>query len=339
MKKDLPAYVTRHKRSGKLLFTKRFGGKTVQRTLDTQFPEGAPVPVELHLEVQRLLSGPAIIPRGQDIPSVIARYRAGPEYTRLAHRTKDDYDQILDYLAERLAGVQPKDVKRAHVIRWRDEWAESSPHRANYRLRVFRIIMERAIDYGSLETGKNPAKGVAQVRYDRRAREAWPDDLVKAFRATATGQTLFLFEALLGTGQRIGDTLNMRWSDFDGQAVQVVQSKTGAKLWIPPTRELLTQMQAAEKRSVFMFPAITGQGRWSYRGAAHAIMQVRKAIGAEAYDNHALRHTATAHLARAGLDDETIMAITGHKTAAMVRLYAGPERQKARAIKAQEARK
>ena len=53
---------------------------------------------------------------------------------------------------------------------------------------------------------------------------------------------------------------------------------------------------------------------------------------------HSLRYTATAELARVGLDDATIMAITGHKTSRMVQLYAGPERQKARARAALSAR-
>ena len=41
-------------------------------------------------------------------------------------------------------------------------------------------------------------------------------------------------------------------------------------------------------------------------------MAVRKQIGAEAYDIHALRYAAAAHLAAAGCTDDEIKAITGH---------------------------
>ena len=68
------------------------------------------------------------------------------------------------------------------------------------------------------------------------------------------------------------------------------------------------------------------------------MMKLRRIIGAEAYDIHSLRYTATAELARVGLDDDMIMAITGHKTHRMVQLYAGAERQKARARAANIAR-
>ncbi|MBB5720979.1 hypothetical protein FHS72_000583 [Loktanella ponticola] len=53
---------------------------------------------------------------------------------------------------------------------------------------------------------------------------------------------------------------------------------------------------------------------------------------------NARQNTATAELARVGLDDPSIMAITGHKTVKMVQLYAGGERQKARARSANKAR-
>ncbi len=81
-----------------------------------------------------------------------------------------------------------------------------------------------------------------------------------------------------------------------------------------------------------------GTSSWSYRGAADAMMKLRREVGAEAYDIHSLRYTATAELARVGLDDDQIMAITGHKTHRMVQLYAGAERQKTRARAANLAR-
>ena len=67
-------------------------------------------------------------------------------------------------------------------------------------------------------------------------------------------------------------------------------------------------------------------------------MAVRKKIGAEAYDQHALRYTAAAELAAAGCSDELIEAVTGHKSRAMVARYAGAARQKVRAIEAQGKR-
>ena len=77
----------------------------------------------------------------------------------------------------------------------------------------------------------------------------------------------------------------------------------------------------------------------SYRQAAHAVMQVRRQIGAEAYDLHGLRHAAAHELAELGCSDELIQAVTGHASRAMVAHYAGAARQRARAKEAQSRRK
>lgn len=46
------------------------------------------------------------------------------------------------------------------------------------------------------------------------------------------------FEPLLGTKQRISNVLNIKRSDFDGEAISVCQDKTMANLWIPASQPL-----------------------------------------------------------------------------------------------------
>jgi integrase len=336
--RDLPSYVHRRKRDGKLLFRRRSGRKIIEIVMKTQFPAGDPVPFALHQERERLLNSPAPVAEGKTVRYVIDRYERSREFAALAPRTKYDYRKHLDFLREKIGHIEPGLIERRHVIGWRDQWAKSSPHKANYRLRIFRIVMERAIDFGLLPTGGNPAKGVSEVKYTKAQRQPWPDELVAAARANATDRTALLFELLLGTGQRIGDVLKMRWSEFDGEAINVRQSKTKTNLWIPAPETLLMVLTSAPRRSVFILTNHAATGPWSYRGAHDAMMKLRRKIGAEAYDIHSLRYTATAELARVGLDDEQIMSITGHKTNRMVQLYAGPARQRARARAALVAR-
>lgn len=57
------------------------------------------------------------------------------------------------------------------------------------------------------------------------------------------------------------------------------------------------------------------------------MMKLRKEIGAEAYNIHAIRHTVASEIGEAG-DDADVMSITGHTTAAMVRHYAGKPARK-----------
>lgn len=285
-----------------------------------------------------MLSSPAPVAHGSTFSHVIDRYERSPKFERLATRTKDDYRKHLGFLEEKIGHLEPKSTKRFHVIHWLDAWAKKSPHKANYRLRVLKIVMERAIDFGLLPTGGNSAKGVSEVKYEKQKRFPWPDDLIIAARENADPRIRLLFELLLGTGQRIGDVFKMKWSDYDGESISVRQGKTKTNLWIPAPQTLLQTLAAAPRRSVFILTNQAGTGPWSYRGAADGMMKLRRKIGAEAYDIHSLRYTATAELAGAGLDEDLIMAITGHKTHKMVQLYSGAERQKARARVANNAR-
>lgn len=336
--KELPAYIHRRKRDGVLLFRKKYAGRIVEIRLETQFPEGEPVPTALYLERERLLNQPAPVAPGRDMAGVIRHYVASEKYRRLAPRTGLDYDKRIGFLREKIGHIEPRHIERRHVIAWRDAWADAAtPHEANYRLRVLRILLEHAIDMGLLPTGGNSAKGAPEYRYEKQEREPWPADKIAAYRATAEGRALLVFELCLGTGQRISDVLRMKWGDIDGDGIRVRQGKTRKKLWVPFTEALRAALDAAPRRSVFILTNQRATGPWSYRGASQAVRAIREQIGALDHDIHSLRYSAASELVKAGADDETIAAVTG-QSLQMVAHYTATVRQKVRAIKAGKMR-
>jgi integrase len=197
------------------------------------------------------------------------------------------------------------------------------------------VLFEHARDAGWRDD--NPAHGVPLLESVSDPRQPWPADMVAAYRAAADGRSLLIFELCLGTGQRIGDVLRMRWDQIEDGGIHVRQGKTRKPLWIPLTARLSGLLADTPRVGLTI---ITGpHGRpLSYRQASHAVMQVRKAIGAEAFDLHGLRHTAAHELAALGCSDELIQAVTGHTSRAMVAHYAGAARQKSRAKEAQGKR-
>lgn len=128
----------------------------------------------------------------------------------------------------------------------------------------------------------------------------------------------------------------MKWSDIEDDGINVCQNKTDRRLWIPFSPRLKEALEKAPKRSVFILTNHAATGPWSYRGAHDAVMKVRKKIGAEEYDIHGWRHTATSKLAALGLSDELIMSVTGHKTSASVQRYSEVARQRSRATLAKK---
>jgi len=266
---------------------------------------------------------------------LIESYRRSLRFSGLSPRSKSDYVKILEFFRDRFGDLDPGKMQRKDIIRLRD--INSGKVRfANYCVQIIRIIMEHAIDLGWRPD--NPAKGVQLLKSQAKPREPWPAEMIHAFRNTARDRELLLFELCIGTGQRIGDVLEMQWADIEDGGIHVRQNKTGQKLWLPFTPQLSQLIAKTHKRTLYLLANYKETGPWSYRGASHAVRLVRKQIGALDYDIHGLRHTATSELAALGLSDELIMAITGHKSAASVSHYSGAARQRARALQAQKKR-
>lgn len=325
MKRALPAYVYAKGKKGYLYFCR---GKQTTRM------KSAPGTPEFAAEYALLLKGRAPVPVARNFSALIASYRRSPRFAKLKPRTVSDYDGVLKFVDELLGPTDPARVQRRHIVGWRDDNA-GKVRFANYLVQVIRVLFEHSIDLGWRQD--NPAKGVALLKSTAPKREAWPADRIEAYRAKATGPARLIFELCLGTGQRIGDVLRMRWNDIEAGGINVKQGKTGAVLWVPLTPHLRAALDDTPKRGLTIVCNPDGRPM-AYKTAQGHVMAVRKLIGAEGYDIHSLRHTAASELAALGCSDELIMAVTGHSSARMVAHYAGAARQRARAKEAQGKR-
>ncbi|WP_339112925.1 tyrosine-type recombinase/integrase [Thioclava sp. GXIMD2076] len=326
MKRDLPAYI--YNKKGVLYFQRR--------GLPTVRVEHAPGTKEFALEYARLLNGPeAPVIRGRTFDDLCRSYERSPRYRKLAERTRRDYDKVIAWVRDKLGALPVEGYRRKDAIRARDANADTVRF-ANYTVQVTRILFEHAIDLGWRDD--NPVKGVSLLKSETKPREAWPTPMVEKFRKAAPPRARLIFELCLQTGQRIGDVLKMRWDDIEDGGIKVSQGKTGVRLWIPMTQNLRSVLDRTPRIGLTIC-AWGDHGRpLKYRTAHEAVIAVRREIGAEDYDLHGLRYTACAELGALGLDDDMIMAVSGHTTKAMVAKYAGPARQKARAKIAQSMR-
>ncbi|MGI1663410.1 tyrosine-type recombinase/integrase [Palleronia sp. KMU-117] len=327
-KRELPRHVYRQ-RNG--LYFQRRGWPT--QKLAHEF--GTP---EFWKEYADILAGEAKPSRvtSRSFAALIDDYRKSPRYKRLKPRTALDYDKFLDFFRSIMGDANPVAMKRKDVIRLRDANAEKA-YFANYSLRVLRILMEHCVDLGWRET--NPAKGVPELRTEKTAREPWPQELLDAYRAACPigSRERLVMELCVGTGQRIGDVLEMRWSDIQNGGFVVRQNKTGKELWVPILSDLQAALDAASRHSMFILTNERGTNRWSYRGASQAVRNVRERIGAVDYDIHSWRYNAACELLEAGCGDELIAAVTG-QSPAMVQHYTKKVRQRIRAARAQKMR-
>jgi len=126
---------------------------------------------------------------------------------------------------------------------------------------------------------------------------------------------------LLYTGQRRSDVVKMRWSQFDGDVIEVVQRKTSEYVPIPCHHRLRSILSVLPRRNDFI---LTGEQGRPYKADTLTVMVCRQlhAIGIKGYTVHGLRKNAAQALAEAGCTISEIMAITGHRSPAMAMHYA-----------------
>jgi integrase len=327
VKRTLPAYVYAKGRKGYLYYCRR-GAKPIRM-------HETPGTAEFAAEYAMLLRGRQPTP-ARTVAKLVDHYMASPKWAKLAANTRKSYGRHATYFVDVMGSVDPAKLRRVHINEMRDALSDT-PTDANRKVGFLSTLLEHAIDIGWIK--ENPAHGVRRLEGKRPPRQPWPGDVIEAYRAIATGRPLLLFEMLLGTGQRIGDVLRMQWAHIEDDGIRVKQGKTGAGLWVPLTDRLRSLLSEQPRRSLYIVAQANGRPV-SYQLAWHEVMDIRRAIGAERWDIHGLRHSAASEIAAIpGMTAEHVMAITGHSATEMVRLYAGAAQQKARATEAQKGRK
>lgn len=325
MKRGLPAYVYARGKKGYLYFI---------RAGICQRMRSKPGTADFAVEYALLMKGkPA--PAKVTIAKMIEAYRKSTKWAELSKHTQKSYARHMDYFAAKMGEFEPDRIKTRHLNDLLDQ-LRGTPTDANRKMACLSAVYSWGQRKEWCKT--NPALSVDKLKPTGRDRGPWPVDLIHAARETATGDTLLLFEMLLGTGQRVADVLRMRWNDMDGDGIKVTQQKTKAAIYVPLTDRLRRVLASTPKRGLTIITQANGKPV-GYNLAWVWMMDLRRKIGAEAYDIHSLRHSAASEIASLpGMTADHVRAITGHSATQMVRLYAGEAMQKARAKEAQAAR-
>ena len=261
---------------------------------------------------------------------LIDDYKVSHDFKRLAKETKKDYLRTLDVFREKLGKYDWSKITPEFCIKLRDKNSDV-PSRANKYLSMISVLGARAVLFGFAE--KVPSEHVKKLRLGA-GKRAWnPEELLKFEAECDNEPILTAYYLALYTGQRRSDVLSMQWGMIDKDVMMVKQNKTGEQLWIPLHPVLKEYLSALKKTSTFIVPTRTGT---AYTGDGFETSwrrQIQKVGIAGTKENpqctfHGLRRNAAVALQEAGCTDSEIMAITGHRTSAMVRLYTRDARQK-----------
>jgi integrase len=253
----------------------------------------------------------------------IERFMASEQYKLRAKNTRRQDQGLFDELRISFGAGKLRDLRDRHVkaIRnhFRDKFSTAIADAALGRVSALWQFADRYLD---VDLGANPTVGVARIHEVKNEHEPWPDELFTAFKAQAPDYLWIAIMLLLYTGQLGCDVVTMRWSQLNGDTIEVVQQKTGEYVAIPCHKRLRSILSKLPRRGDFI---LTGKYGRPYKNAPSLSAQIRSQLRAMGirrdYSMHGLRKNAAKALTEAGCPPQEVMAITGHRSAAMALHY------------------
>jgi len=185
--------------------------------------------------------------------AVIRAYQNSATYAALAKSTRTNYGRVLRLaeLPEGLGAVDVEVIRPSLVQAFLDGLAATPGIQ-----RIARTAI-KAVENWALIRDLLPypiSTGTQTIAMDG-VHEPWSDQHVMLATAHARPDLARVIRIAVHTGQRGSDIVKMRWSDLeerDGHpGVNVIQKKTGRRLWIPFTAELRAEITTWEKQPPF----------------------------------------------------------------------------------------
>jgi integrase len=237
--------------------------------------------------------------------ALLQEYQRSTDFGGLRDRTRAQ--RFGDMPIKALADPRARGV----FLRWRDELAVTSRRGADYCFVVLSLVLEWAVGRGRITV--NPCARAGRIYHGTRVDSVWSIENEEAFLRSAPAHLHLPLLLALWTGQRQGDLLALSWSAYDGTAIRLRQSKTGAAVSIPAGEPLKLALDEAARTRRSPVILLNSQGRpWTSAAFGAAWIVARNKAGIVGVTFNDLRGTAVTRLALAGCNESRIAAITGH---------------------------
>lgn len=254
-------------------------------------------------------------PKRSDVVTVSAladMWEKSVEWRKLADGSRRNYGTYVKVIREQIGIAPANEVKQSDVLVLRDKMAEK-PAASNMAVRTLGSLYSWGRKHEHVTI--NPVQNVELL--EEGEHEPWPEWLLE--KALADEAVRLPVALLYYTAQRSGDVCRMRWSDINGNAVQVKQQKTGKSLQIPLHRDLAALLAKAPRKGLTVLLREDGKP-WTVR-SLRGLFQAWAAEHGQEVVTHGLRKNAVIALLEAGCSFAETAAISG-QSLQMVEHYA-----------------
>jgi len=251
-------------------------------------------------------------PRAGTFMTIIAQYKAAPEFTGLAASTRRAYLAYIK-LIENVFGDLPLAALADRRVRgefksWRDSYSET-PRKADYAWTTLARIMSFAKDRGIVAS--NPCERGGRLYVADRRDKIWSEQEIAAVLSVASSEIQLALILALWSGQRQGDLLRLPWSAYESPYIRLRQSKGGRRVAMPAGGPLRALLDTTERRGPLILTNTLGRP-WTSHGFRTSWAKACERAGIHDLTFHDLRGTAVVRLAIAGASVPQIAAVTGH---------------------------
>ena len=199
------------------------------------------------------------------------------------------------------------------------------PGTVNRELDTLKSILSKAVEWRYLVD--SPARGVKRLRLENRRTRVLSVNEQRALLAACVGRSAKLETLLrlaLITGARIGELLMLRWEDCQDGYLTFWQTKNGKVRRIPITETIAALLASRRRIHPWVFTNVRTGKPYTTIAKAFGRALDRAKITTGDVTVHTLRHTALSRMVERGLDDYTVMSISGHSSTRMLERYAHP---------------
>ncbi len=244
--------------------------------------------------------------------SLITDFKSSAEFLKLASSSRVAYFSYFK-LIELEFGDMPLDAlidprARGEFKRWRDSMS-STPRKADYAWTTLARILAFAKDRGRISM--NPCERGGRIYRADRTEKIWTEEQVSRIVELASSEMTLAIRLALGTAQRQGDLLRLRWSDYDGTYLRLTQSKTRRAVTIKVVEELRALLDATPRRGPFILTNSKAMP-WTPDGFRTSWRKLCTRANIQGLTFHDLRGTAITALAKVGATPQEIASLSGH---------------------------
>ncbi len=273
------------------------------------------------------------------VAGLIRLYLGSVKFERKRDSTQREYRRVLSVLEQRFGSLPIKALASPKVrgvfLAYQEEIGRDRPREADNRLSVLSAVFTYAAARGEIDD--NPLRGFERLYHGDRSAFIWTEQDVAKFMDAAPIELQRALILAIHTGQRYGDLIRLRWSDYDGVSLTLRQRKGGALVYVPASAALRRMLDGMERRGPFILTRPDGRPWFTERddkALSKAFGRCARAAGITELHFHDLRGTAVTLMNEAGVSIQQVVSITGHTMQSATRIL---ERYGARTRRLAEA--